>query len=94
MGLCRIAQLKEGEDVSEGDSRYLAKEVLSKMEDHLPDLTKADVFSLGMTLFEMVTMEELPNTGPYWHNLRDGGVAFKLQTLETIYSPRLLQVPH
>jgi serine/threonine protein kinase len=80
LGLCRIAQLNQGEDVSEGDSRYLAKEVLGKAEDdRLPDLTKADIFSLGMTLFEIVIMEELPNTGPHWHALRDGGVALHLK---------------
>lgn len=34
------------------------------------DLTKADVFSLAMTLFEMLTLERLPNNGPEWLSIR------------------------
>ena len=40
--------------VEEGDSRYLAKEVLNFESDI--DLTKADIFSLAMTAYEMLTL--------------------------------------
>ncbi len=59
-GLSRAAQIRNG-DVEEGDSRYLAKEVLNL--DSKVDLTKADIFSLGMTAYEMLTLELLPNNG-------------------------------
>lgn len=92
LGLCRIAQFNPGEELTEGDSKYLAKELLSSLEDELPDLTKADIFSLGVTLFELVTMQELPNTGVQWHWLREGGIQSILQQHEDRYSGKLLQV--
>lgn len=56
LGLSRVAEIGEGEDVTEGDSKYLAKEILKNLSgNELPDLTKADIFSLGMTLYELVT---------------------------------------
>jgi serine/threonine protein kinase len=93
LGLCRIAQVSHGEEVTEGDSKYLAKEILSTLDGtELPDLTKADIFSLGMTLYELVTMQELPNTGELWHQLRQGYILTNLQKYESQYSPKLLQV--
>ena len=49
LGLSRISVRVKGEDIVEGDSRYLAPELLNDItEDHLiPDLKKADIFSLG-----------------------------------------------
>ena len=37
-------------DVEEGDSRYMSKELLSG--DHA-DLTKSDIFSLGIAIYEV-----------------------------------------
>lgn len=55
--------------VEEGDSRYLAKELLAENYEHL---TKADVFSLGITIHEIASCNELPKNGEAWHTLRDG----------------------
>ena len=45
-----------GEDIEEGDSKYLAPELLNDIyESQLPDLTKADIFSLGITCYELMT---------------------------------------
>jgi serine/threonine protein kinase len=83
LGLCRIAHVSHREDVTEGDSKYLAKEILSTLDEtELPDLTKADIFSLGMTLYELVTMQELPNTGELWHQLRQGYIQANLNNYE------------
>jgi hypothetical protein len=42
-------------DVPEGDSRYLALELLNNDPNAaIPDLTKADVFSLGIMLYELL----------------------------------------
>uniref|UniRef100_A0A915DDX9 Membrane-associated tyrosine- and threonine-specific cdc2-inhibitory kinase wee-1.3 n=1 Tax=Ditylenchus dipsaci TaxID=166011 RepID=A0A915DDX9_9BILA len=53
-------------DAVEGDSKYLAKEVLNDKP------TKAaDIFSLGMTILELATDLDLPNNGVFWHELRE-----------------------
>jgi Serine/threonine protein kinase len=56
LGLSRIAHRSNGEDINEGDCRYLAPEVLNDFpENQLPDLTKADIFSFGATIYELMT---------------------------------------
>jgi len=58
-------------DVEEGDSRYMSLELLSG--DHA-DLTKSDIFSLGITMYELClgTSKALPSNGPKWQSLRSG----------------------
>ncbi|KAI1715606.1 protein kinase domain-containing protein [Ditylenchus destructor] len=52
-------------DVTEGDNKYLAQEVLNDKP------TKAsDIFSLGMTILELATDLELPKNGVFWEELR------------------------
>ena len=57
-------------DVEEGDSRYMSRELLSG--DH-SDLTKSDIFSLGITLYELCLggLRPLPSNGAEWQSLRD-----------------------
>jgi serine/threonine protein kinase len=52
-GLSRAARVRSG-DIEEGDSRYLAREVLNYSPQ--VDLAKSDIFSLAMTLYEMLTL--------------------------------------
>ncbi|XP_063723472.1 uncharacterized protein LOC134851356 isoform X2 [Symsagittifera roscoffensis] len=54
-------------DAQEGDSRYLALEVLSEVFT-----PAADMFSLGATLLDCVTSIEMPKSGTWWQLLRDG----------------------
>jgi wee1-like protein kinase len=56
-------------DVEEGDSRYMSMELLSG--DHA-DLTKSDIFSLGISLYEIClgAVRPLPANGPEWQSLR------------------------
>lgn len=70
-GLSRAAALRSP-DVEEGDSRYLAREMLNVTPDI--DLRKADIFSLAMTAYEMMTMEILPNNGAEWQQIRSMGL--------------------
>ena len=50
LGLCRITRIKRWTDLDEGDSRYLAKEVLNYNLGI--DLKKSDIYSLGMSIFQ------------------------------------------
>lgn len=55
--------------VEDGDCRYLPKEILN---DDYENLTKADVFSLGLTMYEAAGGYPLPKNGPKWHVIRRG----------------------
>merc|ERR1719171_1835251 len=70
LGLATAAIGSGCDEISEGDSRYLAREVL---RGDFSNLTKADVFSLGLLCYELATNpKELPCNGAEWHQLRDG----------------------
>lgn len=88
-GLCRAARLRQG-DVEEGDSRYLAREVLN-YEPGI-DLTRSDMFSLALTFLEMVTLHPLPNNGEEWLQLRDEGVQLVNNPNMRGYSRQLLEM--
>jgi len=64
-------------DIPEGDARYLAKELLNNDPDApMPDLTKADIFALGITIYELIERTELVKEGQQWLDLREGKVIF------------------
>ena len=49
-----------------------------EFSEEIPDLTKADIFSLGMSVYELMIDQELPKNGEEWHSIRNGN----LQKLE------------
>lgn len=57
--------------VEEGDCRYLPNEILQEDYSHLE---KADIFALGITLYEAGGGGPLPKNGPIWHDLREARV--------------------
>lgn len=56
-------------DITEGDSRYMAPEMLN---EEYGELNKCDIFSLGATLYEICLGRELPANGQEWHEIRNG----------------------
>lgn len=54
--MSRLSYRSQGEDIIEGDSRYMAPELLKEVDetDEMPDLRKADIFSLGVTVYELM----------------------------------------
>eukprot|EP00929_Paragymnodinium_shiwhaense_P108175 TRINITY_DN74500_c0_g1_i1.p1 TRINITY_DN74500_c0_g1~~TRINITY_DN74500_c0_g1_i1.p1 ORF type:complete len:667 (+),score=186.02 TRINITY_DN74500_c0_g1_i1:76-2076(+) len=74
LGLASAAINVGCDEINEGDCRYMAKELL---HGDFSDLKKADIFSLGLTCFELASNpKELPCNGEYWHLLRDGGADY------------------
>jgi serine/threonine protein kinase len=74
LGLARLLTKLEG-DVPEGDSKYLAPELLN--EDPaavVPDLTKADIFSLGIMMYELMRGRPLPSCGDERVSIREGKI--------------------
>ncbi|XP_046657333.1 wee1-like protein kinase [Daphnia pulicaria] len=59
--------------VEEGDCRYLPVEILQENYDNL---AKADIFSLGLTIYEMAGGGQLPKNGDEWHAIRQGRLPY------------------
>lgn len=64
-------RIKE-DGTKEGDLRYMAPELLDQFidEDSIPDLSKADIFSLGASIYELMIGEELAKNGSKWQAIR------------------------
>lgn len=56
-------------DIEEGDARYMPRELLDDNNCSL-DLTKCDIFSLGVTMYEVCRGHPVPCDGQEWQDLR------------------------
>lgn len=74
-GLALSVEEAQTEDVPEGDSRYLAPELLDNaLQENFVVDRSADIFSLGATMFELATLLEMPKEGTEWTQLRQGNL--------------------
>merc|ERR1719253_2367068 len=69
LGLAQIAITSASTEITEGDCRYLARELLKQ---DFRDLPRADIFSFGIMCYELAVGRPLPTQGDEWHWLRDG----------------------
>jgi len=70
LGLVTAATCSSRDEMTEGDCRYVAKELLSGSRF---DLHRADIFSLGLVAYEAATNPRpLPRNGEEWQQLREG----------------------
>lgn len=90
LGLARITKIKREGDLEEGDSRYVAKEMLNYYQGM--DLTKADIFSLALSIYEGITQEILPKYGDKWLEMRENGLHLKDRMDLQDYSQELLEI--
>ncbi|KAH8415667.1 hypothetical protein KR222_008083, partial [Zaprionus bogoriensis] len=66
-GLVIDVDKANNQQATEGDSRYMAPEI---MQGHFSKA--ADIFSLGIAMLELACYMELPANGTLWHELRQG----------------------
>lgn len=75
--------------IEEGDARYMPQEILNENYDHLD---KVDIFSLGASMFELISSSCLPEpeSGIQFFNPKEGkvpflpGVSVQFQNLLTV----------
>ncbi len=69
----KVEELSILDDIIEGDSRYISKELFDK-SDNISELNidnRCDVFSLGLTILEIMAKIELKPNGTLWKNIRN-----------------------
>ena len=76
--LGHVAQVHGDPVPEEGDCRYMAPELLA-MDINREWLTKADIFSLGLTLYEAASLRDLPKNSledPEYEKLKAGQLPY------------------
>ena len=73
---------KESEIISnkvetpDGDSRYISPELFYAQSEKISH--KTDIFSLGLSILEILINEDLPKNGNIWQNIRKNGIPQEL----------------
>ena len=75
--LGHVVPIKGEYNPEEGDCRYMAPELLSD-EINRDHLTKADIFSLGLAIYEAASLRKLPKNSledPSYESIKSGDIA-------------------
>ena len=81
-GLCqRISEIPFLTDITEGDSNYISLELFHFSSKGVLD-EKTDIFSLGLSIFEIMAKINLPKSGESWSQLRSGKFEIKEKLLQ------------
>ena len=81
-GLCqRISEIPFLTDIIEGDSNYISLELFHFSSKGVLD-EKTDIFSLGLSIFEIMAKIDLPKSGESWSQLRSGKFEIKEKLLQ------------
>lgn len=95
-GICKLGDfgcatlLDKSLPIEEGDARYMPHEILNDNYDYLD---KADIFSLGASVYELLRGLPLPESGPPFLNLKEGklpllpGHSLQFQNLLKVVTP-------
>ena len=66
----KVAELPYLDDIVDGDARYISKELFHFVKNSKIN-EKSDIYSLGLTILELIAKIDLPYNGELWHKLRD-----------------------
>lgn len=77
--LIDVSKTTKNSDYMEGDSKYMAPELLHSVYTYA-----ADIFSLGMTVLELAADIDFKPNGPEWQQLRDESDDNKLVLLDML----------
>ena len=84
-GLChKISEIPFLTDIIEGDFTYISKELFN-FNSHRILNTKTDIFSLGLSILEIVGKIILPSSGESWIELRSGNFEIKEKLFNNSY---------
>ena len=65
-----VVELPYLDDIVDGDARYISKELFHFVKNSKIN-EKSDIYSLGLTILELIAKIDLPYNGELWHKLRD-----------------------
>uniref|UniRef100_A0A7S3PL74 Protein kinase domain-containing protein n=1 Tax=Aplanochytrium stocchinoi TaxID=215587 RepID=A0A7S3PL74_9STRA len=77
----RVTKASDAEAGDEGDARYMAYEVLSENISFA-----SDIFSLGISFYEVAARVHLPENGQMWHDLRNNNIPKYSSISENLYA--------
>ena len=81
-GLChKISEIPFLTDIIEGDKVYISKELFNFNSQGILDV-KSDIFSLGLSILEVIAKINLPSSGESWAELRSDNFQIKEKLLE------------
>ena len=81
-GLCqKISEIPFLTDIIEGDKVYISKELFNFNSQGILN-TKSDIFSLGLSILEVIAKINLPSSGESWAELRSDNFQIKEKLLE------------